>query len=421
MFGRESIMNKNLIVLTDEYPYGRGETFIENERALWSRFDHVYICPLLFPAGSNLRTSFHCCANETLVDDVRNKLTIIEGLKAFFGSIGLGQDFREIKDGSILKQKPKETFRRLVVMERERLRTNFRVNRIYRRLRQLVNSEDQTYIYAYWMYEPGMVGVELKRILDGNCLVSRAHGYDLYEYRHKNEYIPFRKYTLDNIDRICPISEDGAGYLHKRYGGRYDQKITVERLGTIKMFDDVVGNGQPNHPIIVSCSNMVPLKRIDLIIKALAKSEDKIEWNHFGDGEQEKYLKMEAGKLPANISVSFHGRVPNCEVQRYYAEHAITAFINVSETEGIPVSIMEAQSYGIPVIATNVGGTHEIVQDGVNGLLLKIDFSDDDLLKAINTVFTNVEVFSHESRKMWNQMSNAKLNYNLFFERELGV
>ena len=57
-------------------------------------------------------------------------------------------------------------------------------------------------------------------------------------------------------------------------------------------------------------------------------------------------------------------------------------FINVSSTEGIPVSIMEAMSFGIPVIATAVGGTPEIVNNE-NGYLLSKDPSAKELAEVI--------------------------------------
>lgn len=413
-------MNRNLIIITDEYPYGRGETFIENERPYWRKFDHVYICPVLCSASSTIRPNFQCKENETLIDDVKDKKIFADFFGACFGQIGFRHDSQEIKDGEVLKQKPKELFRRLVVMERARLRTNVRINKIYKKLKTLLRGDCKNYIYAYWMFEPAIVGTGLKSIIPTERLVSRAHGYDLYEYRHKNQYIPFRKYTMDNIDRICPISEDGVKYLHTQYSGRYDPKISVERLGTIKLFD-IEEQHRPEHPVIVSCSNLVALKRVNLIIKALAKCNQKVEWHHFGDGTQEATLKQEAQKLPNNISVTFHGRVPNQEVQRFYASHCITALVNVSETEGIPVSIMEAGSYGIPAIATDVGGTHEIVHDGLNGLLLKKDFSDEELLNAINIVFSNIERFREESTKVWEQLCDATTNYRDFFMKEFRV
>ncbi|NCO54621.1 MAG: glycosyltransferase, partial [Bacteroidetes bacterium] len=61
----------------------------------------------------------------------------------------------------------------------------------------------------------------------------------------------------------------------------------------------------------------------------------------------------------------------------------VDLFINVSESEGIPVSIMEALSAGIPVIATNVGGTNEIVNNDV-GFLIDKEFEINTAVNIIN-------------------------------------
>ena len=71
-------------------------------------------------------------------------------------------------------------------------------------------------------------------------------------------------------------------------------------------------------------------------------------------------------------SVSCPGHAPHGDVAVYYASHAVDAFINVSASEGLPVSIMETQSFGTPVIPTSVGGTPELVTQQ-NGWLLPCD------------------------------------------------
>ena len=67
------------------------------------------------------------------------------------------------------------------------------------------------------------------------------------------------------------------------------------------------------------------------------------------------------------------GHYPNEELLRYYGSNHVDLFINTSSTEGVPVSIMEAQSFGIPVIATDTGGVKEVVTEGT-GSLLPVDF-----------------------------------------------
>ena len=97
-------MNKNLIVITDEYPYGRGETFIESERPYWRKFDHVYICPVLCRAVLASDRTFNVRKMKTLIDDVKDKKIFADFFRACFGQIGFRHDIQEIKDGAVLRQ-----------------------------------------------------------------------------------------------------------------------------------------------------------------------------------------------------------------------------------------------------------------------------------------------------------------------------
>lgn len=79
---------------------------------------------------------------------------------------------------------------------------------------------------------------------------------------------------------------------------------------------------------------------------------------------------------------------------------------------------MEAMSHGIPVIATDVGGTKEIVENDVNGFLLPVDFKNEDLQSLLNT-FLNMNEATYSllqrgSRKVWSDKFDAASNYNDF-------
>ena len=84
---------------------------------------------------------------------------------------------------------------------------------------------------------------------------------------------------------------------------------------------------------------------------------------------------------------------------------------------------MEAMSFGIPTIATDVGGTSELVKNGINGLLLHADFLVTDLYNAINSIrempsseYLNLRI---QARSMWEEKFSAKNNYNMFAEQLL--
>ena len=94
-------------------------------------------------------------------------------------------------------------------------------------------------------------------------------------------------------------------------------------------------------------------------------------------------------------------------------------FVNVSVSEGTPVSLMEAASCGIPIIATAVGGNKEIVT-AESGLLLDPNPSPEEIARAILTLMGDSEAARKRrsaSRAIWDGKYNARRNYEAFIER----
>ena len=107
-----------------------------------------------------------------------------------------------------------------------------------------------------------------------------------------------------------------------------------------------------------------------------------LEWIHFGDGELRKDLEELAKNKLANVNYNFTGNISNEKILNFYSENYVDLFLNVSSSEGIPVSIMESLSAGIPVIATNVGGNNEIINNK-NGSIIDSDFRTEELSTKI--------------------------------------
>ena len=94
----------------------------------------------------------------------------------------------------------------------------------------------------------------------------------------------------------------------------------------------------------------------------------------------------------------------------------VDVFVNVSSTEGTPVSIMEAVSCGIPVLATAVGGNVEIVQER-NGYLLSENPTPDEIADALLIVCDNREEILKKrkgSRAVWQERYNETTNFEAF-------
>lgn len=412
-------MDNILIILTDKYPYGNGETYVETERPYWSKFDRVFICPVLVRKNDKIREGFSAMPYETVVSTIDDKPGFFKSLSALFGSVNLGDYWRELKT---LKKSGRFSAENIKLLFFMGILSNLRMKRIQKTVKPLLgdSQNEKRLMYSYWMYEPAIVGTGLKKRFGCVRLISRVHGYDLYEERHKNGYIPFRERVLKSLDTLYSISDDGKKYFSEHYDGRFDDKIIISRLGTVRKYG-IYSGGRENETVIASCSNLVPVKRVDLIVDALKRYDKPITWYHFGSGPLRKELEARIKEFPENVKAHFMGFTLNDDIQKFYSENYIDAFINVSSSEGVPVSIMEAQSYGLPVIATDAGGTGELVHNGENGVLLKIDFSDDDLINAIDNVVDKGQEYRENALKTWKEMSDSQRICGEFFDKEVEI
>ncbi len=154
---------------------------------------------------------------------------------------------------------------------------------------------------------------------------------------------------------------------------------------------------------------------MELIADALTQIQDiQIKWVHFGDGICFNELKRRVEKFSSNIECELKGRVSNRDVLAYYSENVVDCFITVSETEGgCPVSIMEALSYGVPVIATAVGGIPEMLQNTGNILLPKYP-SVEQIVLQIRNLYAKDSIFMEKIRReniyRWNEWFNEEVN-----------
>jgi len=283
------------------------------------------------------------------------------------------------------------------------------------------NLED-TVFYTYWNNEATYALQSLKEKY-GYKVVSRIHRGDIYEEEREFGYLPLKKQFTDNIDCIYTITQSANEYLIERYGFK-EENIKLSRLGV----NDLQISSLPspaNELHLVSCSFLSEIKRVDKIIEALELLSKQMpdinfRWSHIGDGHLHKELLALANKKlgdKKNIEFSFLGNFKNSEVYEFYKTNSIDLFINVSESEGVPVSIMEAMSCHIPVVAPDVGGVEDMVIDKHNGRLL----SEACLVEEIVKVLSDVEFFKDKdirenAYKIYLEKYSASLNYSGFID-----
>jgi len=119
--------------------------------------------------------------------------------------------------------------------------------------------------------------------------------------------------------------------------------------------------------VLVFAGRLGPQKSVDVALQALAETSG-VRLAVAGDGPERGALERRAHELGLDGRVTFLGSVPRERVLRLF--RAADASVLPSSWENFPHSVVEALAAGCPVIATTVGGVPEVVDDGVNGLLV---------------------------------------------------
>jgi colanic acid/amylovoran biosynthesis glycosyltransferase len=402
-----------LVLFTASFPYGKGEQFLETEiKYLSLYFNKVIIIPQI--VDSNYRSiPNNVIVNNSFVDHSIIK-KIIFVFFSLFSKIFWKECFR----------KPKIIFsvgaiRLLIAYYSKAISVKFKLKRFI-----IDNDLHKTLFYSYWLDSSalGMCLLKLEKTQKKITCISRIHRYDLYEERQSFNYLPLRNFFLKNVNILFPISNHGKNYILNKYIVNHN-KVIVSKLG-VNDSGFISKKSTTNELHIVSCSFLVPVKRINLIIDAInifanSNSNKKIYWSHLGDGLLHQSLKEYAKvNLPDNVQYCFRGQLPNKEIIQFYKNNIVDVLVNVSESEGIPVSIMEAYSCGIPAIATAVGGVPEIVNDK-NGWLLSSNPSTKEVAAAFNDALLNKNILDNKkeaAKKMWNKLYSAENNYSAFSE-----
>lgn len=414
-------MSACLIMLTNTYPFNGGEYFIENEIDIVSRyFDKIMIFALDADKNAPLTRSIPSNVSAMITGKYSRKR---ERAGDLIGAV-LGMSFFGKKDGET-------DIRRKLFREYFRVRSE----RQFKQVLENISTEElkeynEVIIYSYWLFVPASAAVKLKEHLlkmgvKVKKVVSRAHGYDIYEERNSLKYLPEREYLLKNLDAIFTCSRDGERYLKEKYQS-FAEKIYYSPLGTKD--HGAVSHNKTDKFTIVTCSSLNPVKRVWRVADALSlySGEKEIKWIHIG-GSGKKLQKLEKyteNKLSGkNAAFEFKGQMTNDKVNDFYLSNPPDLFLNVSESEGVPVSIMEAASFGIPVLAADCGGTGEVVENSVTGKLIPKDFSDSELISEIkNFVFlkeNEIKRMSEAGRSMWAEKYNAEKNYSDFASKLL--
>lgn len=133
-------------------------------------------------------------------------------------------------------------------------------------------------------------------------------------------------------------------------------------------------------------------KGIDVLLESLNRlSPDihEVEVDLVGDGPEMKRLKQKALEISGRVQINFYGWKSREDLYRMYRDADL--FVFPSRDEGMPNVILEAMASGLPVIATRIPGSEELVADGVNGFLVHKD-DPNELRRALEKLINEPEL-----------------------------
>lgn len=420
-------MKTTLFLMTQIFPFGKGETFLEAELPILSeQFDEIQII----------------CEN---IDDPQTRATpenvVIKRLRPQLNSWQKISAIGKLYQKDIIQelryiykyQKPQDYIPCLKVLLDSVQQAQQVSNYLEKVIKEHLDKNHKLIFYSYWLNNSALALTNIKKKYPEITCVSRAHRWDIYYDFHQPPYLPLKPQIIKKIDRVYSISEDGQSYLKNLIESSKKADIAISRLGVINANDlnlEEAEVAEDNMLWIVSCSAVIERKRIHLILEALEylPKSTKILWQHIGDGPLLESLKAKAKEIKAeneNITIEFLGYKPNSETLEYYKQHPIDLFINTSESEGIPVSIMEAMSFGIPCVGTKVGGVGEIIRTGKNGFLLPANPNASEVAYPLS----RYNSFSREQKnilrknayKTWVEEYNARKSYEAFAQDLLTI
>lgn len=241
-------------------------------------------------------------------------------------------------------------------------------------------------------------------------IIYTVHGFDSIRLRYR-KFLPIEKalktwcraivgvsqYDVNNL-----LNENIKDNVHLVRNGVKDFASIEKNIDTENVLYQL--KKQTGKKIILSISRLAPPKRFDIFCK-IAKRLIDYDYQFVWIGNKES-----VSNVPKNVTMLGEKE----EAHKYY-KYADVALL-LSDYEGLPISLIEALCYSKPIIASNVGGISELLDD--NGLLV----SNEDLPEIVNSivfVLDNSDVymkFSEKSRQIFERKFTIEKMYNKYID-----
>jgi len=242
--------------------------------------------------------------------------------------------------------------------------------KLYKEIKKKINSDPPNIIHSH-RYKENILSYLCSRNIRSVKLIATQHGLpEPYEGHKKLKNIltkGFNQFILKKyFYKFVVVSKDIEETLISQYGF-LRKKIKVVHNGIEIPENSNLKN--ENQFVIGSAGRLFSVKDYPLMVNIaweVLKHANHIQFKLAGEGPEYLKIKNLIEEYGLNGNFILEGFME--DLTPFY--HKLDIYLNTSLHEGIPISVLEAMSHGIPVIAPKVGGLKEIITDGVDGFLI---------------------------------------------------
>jgi len=343
--------------ITAQTPFGRGESFIIEEMLVLRKLG---VDLVIVPRNPH-KEVFHADAQRLLENTIWLPLFSIQMIPSLLKTMFLEPYFwRIILDILLNSRNPKILIKNLSVVPKAVF------------ISHLFYQMGVQHVHAHW----GSTTATMTWIvseLTGIPWSFTLHRWDISENNMLKEKVETAKFVR------C-ISEHGKNELLNIVGKKYEEKIKVIHMGVKIPEEILISDGNKDSFTIVTPANLVEKKGHKYLVEACLNLTKKgiknFQCIFYGEGP----LRIELEKLIQEKGltgyVEIPGAIPHEELLKMYKNQKVDIIVLPSiitadaEYEGIPVALMEAMAYGVPVISTDTGGIPELIGDG-SGIMVE--------------------------------------------------
>ena len=280
---------------------------------------------------------------------------------------------------------------------------------------------------SFWGRSPEFL-VALKNMNPEDVVGTRLHSFDLYFSLATKFQLSTRLKALNALDFVAPISAHGESHL-KSQG-----VTTLSRVSYLgcraNEFVSTQGEIARGHKSIecvkvATIAKVAPVKRLDFTIDVLNALERRVQWHHYGRFSIEEKDSAHVSSVKAKVRdckskrtvLEMKGEVSNEHLRQALVDEKYDFVVLLSESEGVPVSLMEALAADIRIVVTDTNGCSELVQNEI-GCLIPVQATVEECAKRIEQWWDALSGTPHDGLALdfWKSKFDSAVLYDDFVE-----